>query len=103
MDLIINRVNGGKWLWEKTGVYQDAIVFNSEEHKGSWRHDFDKLPFKEGDYVELFSSELRNKEIAHREDELAEIVFVRYGDGGHHGEPSKYGILRFYFDHENYV
>jgi hypothetical protein len=46
MDLIINRVNGGKWLWEKTGVYQDAIVFYSEEHKGSWRHDFDKLPFK---------------------------------------------------------
>jgi hypothetical protein len=46
MDLIINRVHGGKLLWEKTGVYQDAIVFYSEEHNGSWRHDFDKLPFK---------------------------------------------------------
>ena len=46
MDLIINRVNGGKLLWKETGVYQDAIVFYSEEHNGSWRHDFDKFPFK---------------------------------------------------------
>lgn len=46
MDLIINRVNGGKLLWEKTGVYQDAIVFYSEEHNGSWRHEFKDLPYK---------------------------------------------------------
>jgi len=46
MNLIINRVNGGRGLWEETGVYQDAIVFYSEEHNGSWRHEFEDLPYK---------------------------------------------------------
>jgi hypothetical protein len=46
MDLIINRVNGGKWLWKKTGIYQDNIVFYSQKHNGSWGCEFEKIPFK---------------------------------------------------------
>lgn len=46
MNLKINRLNGGKLLWEKTGVCQDAIVFYSEEHKGSWRCDYEKMLYK---------------------------------------------------------
>lgn len=46
MDLIIKHVSGGRLHWKKTGIYQDNIVFYSEKYNGSWRCEFEKVPYK---------------------------------------------------------
>lgn len=53
----------------------------SKYHDDPPAHIIDKLKYKEGDYVELYSFVPRTRGSFYREDELAEIVFVRYLNG----------------------
>jgi hypothetical protein len=46
MDLIIKHISGGKISSEKTGTYQNFIIFSSIKHNGSWSCEYEKVTYK---------------------------------------------------------